>query len=173
MPAKGHRTGMISQCLQCGKDVYSYPSRPRQFCSRGCHRTYSNLGPSNPAYTRDVSGANNPMYGVKRTGKANPMYGKRKHLAPRWKGGRKTRKDGYIFVIAPDDHPYPAYTKPNGTKYILEHRYLMECHLGRYLDPHEVVHHIDGNTSNNELANLQLFSSQSEHIKNGHAVSGE
>lgn len=38
-----------------------------------------------------------------------------------------------------------------------EHRLLMEQYLGRVLRPNEVVHHIDGNRSNNALANLQLL----------------
>lgn len=52
------------------------------------------------------------------------------------------------------------------TKYILEHRRIMEEHLGRKLlpFPNEVVHHIDGNTLNNHISNLQVMSS-SEHTK--------
>ena len=45
--------------------------------------------------------------------------------------------------------------KVNGKKYD-EHRYIMEQHLGRKLKRHEVVHHIDGNTYNNNVDNLKL-----------------
>ena len=41
----------------------------------------------------------------------------------------------------------------------------MEQQLGRYLEPEEVVDHIDGDTSNNELSNLRLFSSNAEHLR--------
>jgi hypothetical protein len=44
----------------------------------------------------------------------------------------------------------------------------MEAALGRYLRPEEVVHHIDGNPSNNRLDNLRLFASQSDHIREAH-----
>lgn len=45
-----------------------------------------------------------------------------------------------------------------------EHRLIMEKRLGRKLTFNEVVHHIDGNSLNNEDDNLLLMS-RSEHIK--------
>lgn len=157
------------KCQVCGAETLSYPCRPRRFCSKSCARTAANLTDSNPSFHRDISGANNPMYGKPgMVGEANPMFGKRKELAPRWKGGRKIRKDGYVLVVVPDDHPHPCYTKKSGTKYLLEHRWLMEQHLGRYLEPEEVVHHKDENPFNNALTNLQLFGSQADHISIGH-----
>lgn len=41
-------------------------------------------------------------------------------------------------------------------KAILEHRYVMEQHLGRPLKSSELVHHRDGNKLNNDLSNLEL-----------------
>ncbi|CDZ88936.1 HNH endonuclease (fragment) [Rhodococcus ruber] len=41
----------------------------------------------------------------------------------------------------------------------------MEEHLGRYLQPGEVVHHINRNKTDNRIDNLGLFASQSEHMK--------
>lgn len=41
-------------------------------------------------------------------------------------------------------------------KRMLEHRHVMEQHLGRPLSPQEVVRHRDGNLSNNELNNLEV-----------------
>lgn len=40
---------------------------------------------------------------------------------------------------------------------ILLHRMLMEKHLGRKLDRYEIVHHVDGNTSNNQIENLEVI----------------
>jgi hypothetical protein len=45
-----------------------------------------------------------------------------------------------------------------------EHRYVMELHLGRKLLPTEVVHHKDGDVANNVIDNLELISSQAEHM---------
>lgn len=159
-------------CHQCGVSYATWPSQRLLYCSKSCARTALNLTSANPSHHRDISGDKNPMYGRGLKGAANPMYGLRKELCPRWKGGRKIRSDGYVLVVAPDDHPYPAYTAPTGTKYVLEHRLVVERRLGRYLIPGEVVHHIDGNPSNNDDANLRLFGSQSEHVAIGHAGGG-
>jgi hypothetical protein len=76
---------------------------------------------------------------------------------PRWRGGRMINR-GYVLVYRPQ-HPFAK----NG-KYVYEHRLVMEKHLGRYLKPGEVVHHKDKNKTNNKLCNLQLFSTNKEHI---------
>ena len=77
---------------------------------------------------------------------------------PRWNGGRIQVKGGYIQIKMPT-HPM---SKKDG--YILEHRLIMANHLKRILKPYEVVHHIDGNSSNNAISNLMLLNSQKEHI---------
>lgn len=45
-----------------------------------------------------------------------------------------------------------------------EHRLVMEKFLNRKLNFNEIVHHIDGNKSNNEISNLQILT-RSEHSK--------
>lgn len=52
----------------------------------------------------------------------------------------------------------------NGKSYKY-HRYLMEQKLGRELLEEEVVHHIDGDKLNNNINNLELMSSKSEHLR--------
>ena len=53
--------------------------------------------------------------------------------------------------------------KVNGKK-VDEHRYVMEQYLGRPLCRDEVVHHKDGDKSNNDIENLELMS-LSEHSR--------
>lgn len=77
-----------------------------------------------------------------------------------WKGGRIGAGRGYIMIYSPD---HPNAVKIGNTRYVREHRLVMEANIGRYLKPHEVVHHIDGDKSNNEISNLMLFSNQSKH----------
>lgn len=72
----------------------------------------------------------------------------------RWKGGRYKRKhtkDRYIIILRKNGKP------------VREHRFIMEQKLGRKLSSEEVVHHLDGNSLNNNPDNLLLFPSRVEH----------
>jgi len=77
---------------------------------------------------------------------------------PRYKG--KVKNDGGYILIYSANHPYKD--KHNRVR---EHRLVMEKHLGRYLKPEEVVHHLDGIKDNNRIGNLKLFKNHSEHRK--------
>lgn len=82
-----------------------------------------------------------------------------------WGGGWRVNKDGYIEIYV-DQHPnHRKYTK-----YILEHRLVMEKAIGRYLLRTEVVHHKNGVKDDNRIENLQLFSENSEHLR--HELTG-
>lgn len=81
--------------------------------------------------------------------------------AGHWKGGRMLI-DGYWYIL--------SNTHPNKTKmgYVCEHRLVMEKHLGRLLLPTEVVHHINGNKTDNRIENLMLYSSVGVHTRENH-----
>ena len=110
-----------------------------------------------------------PRLGKK--GELCPVYGKKMTPATREKmkdvwaksalSQRKYRKKhtlGYILVYAPDN---PA---ADNTGYVLEHRLVMEKHIGRYLTSNEIVHHLNEDKTDNRLENLELVT-RSEHAK--------
>lgn len=75
-----------------------------------------------------------------------------------WRTRNKRINDhGYIERYVPD-HPY---TKDG---WVLEHRLVMEEFLDRFLEEHEVVHHVNEVKTDNRIDNLWLCSS-AEHTK--------
>ena len=81
-----------------------------------------------------------------------------------WNAGTSkgwTDKRGYRWL----------YVSENGRRVARrEHRVLMERHLGRKLEPWELVHHKDGNPQNNAIENLELVewgAHTTEHHKGG------
>jgi hypothetical protein len=82
--------------------------------------------------------------------------------AARWQHG-KTRRRGYVLVWKPDHHSIP---ESSTRKYVLEHRLVMEQVLGRHLEPHEKVHHLNGIRDDNRPENLELWTT-------GHSTPGK
>ena len=75
-----------------------------------------------------------------------------------WQGGRHKHSTGHVIVHAPDDQ----HARSGG--YALEHRLVMAQHIGRPLKRGEVVHHINGDQTDNRIENLML-TTQSGHMK--------
>jgi hypothetical protein len=78
---------------------------------------------------------------------------------PAWKGGVIYDKKGYALVHSPG---HPHRTKNNRVR---RHRLVMEQVLGRYLEPHEVVDHINGIPGDDRPENLRVFASNAEHLR--------
>lgn len=76
---------------------------------------------------------------------------------PKWKGGIYKTTDNYIVEYCPN-HPF---TSKRG--YVQQHRLIMEKYIKRFLDPKEVVHHINGKTDDNRIENLELLKNIGEH----------
>lgn len=97
---------------------------------------------------------------TKRKGK--PAHNKGKKLDPSqkgsnhpmWKGGRYLSSDGYVMV-----HIGGEKQEIGWSSYKKEHVVVLEKMLGRPMGKNEIIHHIDGQKTHNELGNLWITSS--------------
>jgi hypothetical protein len=86
-----------------------------------------------------------------------------------WKHNTRFQKTGDPTTFKPSYKTYPiGATRMHNTGYVeekispnkweLQHRLVMKRSLGRDLLPGENIHHKDGNRANNDLDNLELWS---------------
>lgn len=79
-----------------------------------------------------------------------------------WKGGKHTDIFGYVHILVQPNHP--LYCMANEGGYIREHRLMISNKIGRALETHEHVHHINGIRNDNRIENLMLLSRQDHNI---------
>ena len=143
----------MKKCLMCGKPT---PGLKRSTCSKECRYALVSLrhreaGIKPPGFSTEAD----------RIAASRRMTGAN---CPKFNGYRTTGGNGrYILVRPPANYPFPESVGVRG--YIREHRMVMELHIGRPLTRSEVVHHINGDTKDNRIENLDLVSSQAEHIR--------
>lgn len=94
-----------------------------------------------------------------------PPVDKRSHGGDHhnWKGG-VIFNNGYKLIKC-DDPNHPHQYRGG---YVYEHRRNMEKHIGRFLEPNEKVHHVNGDITDNRIENLSLCASNSDHFKKFH-----
>lgn len=100
-------------------------------------------------------------------------YPLRGRLSPSWKGGKHVHC-GYIYIrIYPDGPFYGMGEKARGpARQVAEHRLVMAQHLGRPLEPWEIVHHKGSkypqgsieDKQDNRIENLKLYPEQASHV---------
>lgn len=81
---------------------------------------------------------------------------------PKWKAGRRNKQNYVLIYLHPGDFFYPMVKKDGCVR---EHRLVMAKHLGRNLQPWEIVHHKNGTKSDNRIENLELTTLGSHSIE--------
>lgn len=77
------------------------------------------------------------------------------HINQPWGEARTMRVDFYIYITVDG-------------KQVMEHRYMMEQHLGRKLTDDEVVHHKNKKRWDNRLDNFELMTKAAHSRLHGH-----
>jgi hypothetical protein len=168
-------------CQQCSKEFQSkeipQSKNNPKFCSRECFdfskRKIKDVQKAIALYESGMSQTEiaeqlgvtsyNIYRAFKRAGYKIPRKTTNKRTGeknPNWSGGIQIGQGGYIKVKCPG-HPR---ANPKRGNYVPQHILVMERYLGRYLEWHgqndpnnEVVHHINHNTQDNRIENLQLM----------------
>ena len=149
-------------CVDCGKKLGKMAYYKKTKRCRSCWKKYTTKygigywkGKKMPKTLCDrLSQSHKGQYGYWKNKKRPGMSGKNH---PRWTGGKRRLKTGYIDILQPN-HPFC-----NTENRIYEHRFVMEKYLGRYLQPQEVVHHINNSPSDNRIENLIAFANNVIH----------
>lgn len=161
-------------CETCGRHVRKRRSpanikTPPRFCSQACHGVARRgTGDGLQHNTTVVCAACGSTARVYRAPSAEPPTfcsaacrdtAQRGAGNPAFNGGRHQLANGYIVILAPSDPDADV------RGYVLEHRIVARGLIGRQLTKREVVHHVDGDKTNNAPQNLRIFSSQAEHAR--------
>lgn len=132
------RNQVIFECEYCGKKAQrrksDYEKAKIHFCSKECDVKWR---------SENLRGERSFHYGKKQTPEQVEKRIKTGENHHGWKGGR-TIHAGYVYMTTDDG------------RRVLEHRLKAEKALGRKMNPWEVVHHINGDRTDNRNCNLLI-----------------
>lgn len=162
---KGGVSRVKKTCVFCGKEFFSAESAGRLYCSDECgynakkNRTMVSCavcGKEFEVKVVDVERGKSFLCSMECRGKwmsdnysgeNSPVFGENSY---RWNGGVRM-EDGYVTI------------RQGQGKYSYEHRLIAEKALGRKLKRGEVVHHLNGDKSDNRNCNLLICDSNGYH----------
>lgn len=162
---KNKKSKIKKVCLNCNRIFYSYTWTKQKYCCKNCYfkhhkrynvKYYCKTCRVKVKAQRKFCKKCYKNFLLTHNRKINKDYYKN-HIYRQYSG------NGYVLVKAKKDHPYK-----NTRGYIYEHRLVMEKHIGRYLKPEEVVHHLNGVKDDNRLENLLLLPNRRAHNRFKH-----
>lgn len=179
MPSKGSRTGIQKECLLCGNSFYVHPAhveRDIKFCSRDCYlASFQKLNKKCPTcgkcFTvglklRDRKFCSVGCYSKTIEGRVLSESSRRKvsesklgNKHPFWNGGVHKAK-GRTYLL---DRDHPAAS--GNYRYLPKARLVVEKHLGRTLNPDEIVHHRNEKKNDDRLENLMVLNGKPAHAR--------
>lgn len=139
-------------CPKCSKSIFHNSESLRDRAEKEGRLCYS-CAKRQPAKSCTVSGCGEKHYGQGFCRKH--WMRNRRHGDPNYESDRGNgfiTSGGYKMLYRP--------SHPNSTKsgYVMEHIVIMSEYLGRPLESHENVHHLNGVRDDNNIENLELWS---------------
>lgn len=140
----------VVRCNSCNKKIIKHPCEVNRtnFCNSRCKGNFM-LGKS--PWNKGKHTSNSGQF---KHGKHHPL----------WNGGNRKTSFGYNKILKPD-HPFA-----DNMGYVLEHRFVMERNIGRYLRKEEAIHHINEIKDDNRIDNLMLFPTHGSHTAFHHKL---
>jgi HNH endonuclease len=165
---------MKKQCIKCGKDIFKKVNesskywKTKRFCSYHCSSLNRPGFWKNKKLPYDIWNKNKKIpFIIWNKGLTIENSKKVREMNIKSANSRrnKPRKEfriigGYKMIFKPE-HPRSCKV----SKCVSEQILIMEQYLHRYLNPQEVVHHINENKLDNRFENLILFPNKSEHMR--------
>lgn len=139
--ARGRAPSVTRVCEKCGTEYHPWKkNKPSKYCSRAC-------APAGRQPTRPDCKCEHCGVLFRPVNNFSQKYCSRKCY--RDAGERFANKQGYAVVYDKEHSTWPSGQ-------VLEHRLVMAKKLGRKLEAHETVHHINGDKLDNSPSNLQI-----------------
>lgn len=147
---------MIRNCLVCGKEFTTYPSKIKggrgKYCSRECSDQVTLIKKGQHL---------SPETQIK---KGEPLP---EHIRIRQEGKIPWNDKG---LTAAGFGYKTAKTIKSGERRKKEHRLVVERYIGRELHRWEIVHHVNGKKADNRIENLWVFNGHKSHIRHHHGL---